>query len=289
MNVGKIRIGLSGWSYEEWDGVFYPADLASRHRLAHVAKTFSTVEVNGTFYSLTTPAAVRSWKNEAPSPFVFAIKGSRYITHTRRLRDAKVPLANFLASGLLDLGGQLGPILWQLPPNLEFNRVELTSFLDLLPRDSTTAVRMARAHDDKVDDVSYGDRANHRIRHVIEFRHPSFLNAEAIALARRFGCAVACSHSSEWPTVADVTAGFMYIRLHGPGEIYQSGYDEHRLKRWAERISTWRSGGEVDDMQTYSKAKPPARKERDVYVYFDNTAAGHAPKDAMRLKELLSV
>lgn len=282
--MGNIRIGLSGWSYDEWDGRFYPDDLSPDDRLGYVADTFDTVEVNGTFYSLTDPASVRRWREQTHPGFAFAIKGSRYITHTKRLKDPDTAVANFFASGILDLGAQLGPILWQLPPNLEYDRDRLEHFLDLLPHDTNGAVSLARQHDDRVEDVSYGDGTNHRVRHVIEFRHPSFLQSEAVATAKRHGCALACSHSTEWPLVPDVTAGFVYIRLHGPGEVYASGYDDEELRRWGRRIETWKRGGQVEDIEKVADVGPPAREERDVYVYFDNTAAGHAPEDARKLQ-----
>ena len=285
--MGRIRIGPSGWSYDEWSGGFYPSGLSSEERLEYVADRFDTVEVNGTFYSLTTPSAVRGWRDQTPQWFIFAIKGSRYITHVKRLRDPAQALANFFASGVLDLGERLGPVLWQLPPNLKFDRDRLEAFLELLPHDTDQAAALAREHDDRVGAVSYGDGVNHRLRHVVEFRHPSFFSAEPLSLARQHGCAVACSHSTEWPLSGDVTAGFVYIRLHGPGETYASGYGDDELRRWAERAGTWRGGGEVDDLPTFSEAQPPERKERDVYVYFDNTAAGHAPEDALRLRGLL--
>jgi uncharacterized protein YecE (DUF72 family) len=284
--MGKSRIGLSGWSYDEWDGGFYPEDLPADGRLKWVSGRFDTVEVNGTFYSLTSPASVRKWREQTPSSFIFAIKGSRYITHTKRLREPATALANFFASGLLELGGRLGPILWQLPPNLEYDPDVLGRFLQLLPHDTDAAASLARRHDDRVEEVSFGDGSNHRLRHVIEFRDPSFLQREAVATVKRHGCALACSHSSEWPLVSDVTAGFVYIRLHGPDEIYASGYSDGELRRWGHRIETWRSGGQVDDLETIADLAPPPRQERDVYVYFDNTAAGHAPEDARRLQHL---
>jgi uncharacterized protein YecE (DUF72 family) len=285
--MGKIRIGLSGWSYDEWSGDFYPADLPADDRLRYLADRFDTVEVNGTFYSLTTPDAVRSWRDQTSRRFVFSVKGSRYITHNKRLHDPGQAMANFFASGILDLGRRLGPILWQLPPNLRYDRDDLEQFLDLLPHQTEAAVSLARRHDDRVDKASYGDGNNHRVRHVLEFRHPSFLVPEAMSITRRHGCAVACSHATDWPLAADVTAGFVYVRLHGPGEVYASRYEDEDLQRWAERVETWHRGNEVGDLATFSQSRPPERKERDVYVYFDNTAAGHAPQDALRFQEML--
>lgn len=286
--MGKIRIGVSGWSYDEWSGGFYPRGLSSAERLGYVADRFDTVEVNGTFYSLTTPSAVRSWRDRTPDGFIFAIKGSRYITHIKRLHDPSQAVANFFASGVLELGDKLGPIIWQLPPNLEYDRKDVERFLELLPHETDEAALLARQHDDRVKDASYGDATNHRIRHVVEFRNPSFLAAEPLSLARRHGCAVACSQATGWPLVGDVTAGFVYVRLHGPGEVYASGYGDDELRGWAGRVQSWRAGNAVDDLPTFSEAQPPERKERDVYVYFDNTGAGHAPEDALRLKMFLN-
>lgn len=285
--MGKIRIGLSGWSYDEWAGGFYPDNLPAGKRLGYVADRFDTVEVNGTFYALTDPASVKSWREQTPAGFIFAIKGSRYITHIKRLRDPRSALANFFASGVLELGSKLGPILWQLPSNLEYEQDALERFLDLLPSDTEAAADLARDHDDRVKEVSYGDGAKHRVRHVIEFRNSSFYNREAVAAVKRHGCALACSHSTDWPLVPDVTAGFVYVRLHGPNEIYASGYPDDELRRWADRIETWRSGGRVGDVETIADLTPPQRQQRDVYVYFDNTAAGHAPDDALTLKALV--
>lgn len=285
--MGKIRVGLSGWSYDEWEGGFYPDDLASEHRLRHVAERFDTVEVNGTFYGLTDPATVRRWRSETPSEFVFAVKGSRYVTHIKRLKGVDRAVANFFAQGVLELGGQLGPILWQLPPRLRFDHHKLDSFLALLPHTTNEASELARSHDDRVEDVSFGDGSNHRVRNVVEFRDPSFLDTDAVALAKRHSVAVACSASTEWPMVADVTAGFVYVRLHGPGEIYASRYSEDGLRAWARRCEAWRDGDLVHDLDTTSNVSPPKRKTRDVYVYFDNTARGHAPGDARRLQTMI--
>lgn len=285
--MGEIRIGLSGWSYDDWDGEFYPLDLPERDRLRYVAERFDTVEVNGTFYSLTSPTVVRKWREQTPARFIFAVKGSRYITHTKRLHDAARAVANFMASGLLDLGAKLGPILWQLPPNLAFDHQTLDRFLGLLPHDTTGAVALAHEHDERVEEVSYGDGKNHRMRHVIEFRHPSFFQDDAVGLVKKHGLAMACSHSKEWQVAADVTAGFVYVRLHGPGEAYASGYDDAALRRWADRANTWREGGDVEDLPTVSRLVPPRRDQRDVYFYFDNTAGGHAPYDALRLRDLI--
>lgn len=285
--MGRIRVGLSGWSYDEWRGDFYPEDLSRDDELSHAASRFDTLEVNGTFYGLTDPGSVRAWYDETPYDFVFAVKGSRYITHTKRLSGTESALANFFASGILDLDQKLGPVLWQLHPNMKFDADRVESFLSSLPHDTDAAIELAKRHDDRIEDVSYGPGENHRVRHVLEPRHETFLDPELARIARDHGVALAFSHSSEWPYLEEITAGFVYIRLHGPGELYSSPYGDERLRRWADRIVEWRDGGVPSDSDRISDAQPPTRKSRDVYVYFDNTAAGHAPKEAEALMEMI--
>ena len=285
--MGKVRIGVSGWSYDEWRGDFYPAELNQNEELDFAASKFDTIEINGTFYSLTDPESCRHWRESTPADFVYAVKGSRYITHTKRLHDFKTPLSNFLASGVLELEEKLGPTLWQLPPNMKLDPDRLDEFLETLPGNTSEAVDLAREHDDRVESVSYGSGRNHRLRHVLEVRHPSFFRPETATIAKRHGVALCTSHSTEWPLLEQVTAGFVYIRLHGPGEIYASGYSDDDLAGWAERIEVWLGGGEPEEAELISDLNPPRRQERDVYVYFDNTASGHAPRNALRLRELL--
>lgn len=286
--MGKIRIGVSGWSYEEWKGRFYPEDLSDDELLRFAAKTFNTIEINGTFYSLVDPSTCRRWRKLAPRELRYALKGSRYITHIKRLKDPARPLANFFASGILELGPLMGPILWQLPANYALNPDRIDRFLSVVPHDTEAAAELAKDHDDRVQDVSYGDGETHRIRHVLEFRHESFLVPETARIARRHGVALASSESSEWPYVEEITAGFVYLRLHGPDEIYASPYGASALDRWAERINAWKRGEEPEDAARLSDLKPPTRKERDVYVYFDNTAHGHAPNEARGLSERIA-
>ncbi|HEX6299836.1 MAG TPA: DUF72 domain-containing protein [Acidimicrobiia bacterium] len=286
--MGKIRIGISGWSYKEWKGGFYPDDLADDDQLEFAARVFDTIEINGTFYSLTDPATCSRWRDATPRDFQYAVKGSRYISHNLRLNDARPALANFFASGVLELGDRLGPFLWQLPQNFKFDGERLDSFLGMLPKDTEAAAVMARDHDDRVEDVSYGPGERHLIRHALEIRHYSFLQPEMARIAQRHGVALCSSHSSEWPYIEEITAGFIYLRLHGPRKLYASQYSESALDRWADRIETWNAGEEPDDAERISDLEPPSRKERDVYVYFDNTAHGHAPMDAQRLMDRIS-
>jgi uncharacterized protein YecE (DUF72 family) len=286
--MGKIRIGISGWSYKEWKGGFYPDDLSDDDYLEYAASVFDTIEINGTFYSLTDPATCRRWREAAPHGFQYAVKGSRYITHNKRLNDPRTALANFFASGILDLGERLGPILWQLPQNFSFDGKRLNAFLQMLPRDTEAAADLARGHDGRVEDVSYGPGDRHRVRHVLEIRHESFLRPEMARIAQHHGIALCSSHSSKWPYIEETTAGLIYLRLHGPGKLYASQYSDSDLDWWANRIRTWERGGNPDDAERISDLDPPSRKERDVYVYFDNTAQGHAPRNAQQLMDRVS-
>jgi uncharacterized protein YecE (DUF72 family) len=285
--VAKIRIGVSGWNYDEWKGNFYPEGLPESDRLAHAASVFDTIEVNGTFYGLTDPGTCRAWREAVPDHVELAIKGSRYITHMKRMGEPETPLANFFASGILEIGPNLGPVLWQLPARHRFDVERLDRFLALLPKDTVEAAELARGHDRRVEDPAYGDGSRHRMRHVLEVRHQSFLNEEAVEIVRSHGVALCFSHSAEWPYIEEITAGFVYLRLHGPRLPYASEYSEGELRVWARRIEAWRGGSEPGDAARITEHEPPDRRERDVYVYFDNTAHGYAPADATKLTRLL--
>ena len=225
-----MRIGISGWRYEPWRGVFYPAKLAHRRELAYAAGVFPTIEINGTFYSLQRPNNFAAWAAETPDDFIFAVKGSRFITHMKRLRNIRVPLANFLASGLLRLGPKLGPILWQFPPNFRFNPPVFESFLKILPRDTEAAAALARRHDQRVTGrAAMKIDAVRPMRHAVEIRHNSFLVPEFIDMLRAHNVAFVCADTVEWPRRMDLTSDFVYCRLHGSEELYVSGYDDASL------------------------------------------------------------
>lgn len=212
-----MRIGISGWRYAPWRGVFYPRALPQRAELAYAARTFASIEINGSFYSLQHPSSWRAWYEATPAGFEFAVKGPRFLTHMKRLREARRPLANFLASGVLALREKLGPILWQLPRNFRFEPARFEEFFALLPADTAAALHLARGRDARM----YGRSvlkidAPRRLRHAIEVRHESFRDPAFIALLRRFGIALVVSDSPRlWPRLEDVTADFLYLRLHG--------------------------------------------------------------------------
>lgn len=284
--MGTVRIGISGWRYAPWRGVFYPKGLVQRSELAYAAGTFRTIEINGTFYALQRPENFRNWQAETPDDFVFAVKAPRYITHIRRLKEAEKPLANFLASGVLRLGRKLGPILWQLPPNLPFDAERLDAFLGLLPRTSRQAADLAQNHEDRLAGRAWTETdAERPLRHALEVRHDSFRTPDFIRLLRRHGVALVVADAPDWPRLMDVTADFVYCRLHGAEELYASGYDSASLDRWADRVAAWAAGSEAEGDHAGLPAQRTAA--RDVYVYFDNDAKVHTPFDAQALTERL--
>ncbi len=283
---GEIRIGISGWNYKGWRGQFYPVGLPHKRELSYAADTFNSVEINGTFYSLKRPENFLKWSEAVPDDFVFAVKGSRYITHIRRLTEIRAPLANFFASGILRLGTKLGPILWQFPPFFRFNAEKLEHFFKLLPRDTEQAVRLARQHDKRTSHRSWmKTEANRPIRHCIEIRHESFKVPEFVELLRQNNVALVCADTVEWPRLMDVTSDFMYCRLHGSEVLYASGYDEGALDTWARRVVTWSTGSEPEDAERIINQPCPLTMPRDVYVYFDNDAKVRAPYDAQGLMQ----
>ena len=265
--MGRIRVGISGWTYAGWRGDFYPRGLVHRLELAYAAERMNTVEINGSFYSLQRPTSYASWRDQTPDDFVFAVKGGRFITHMKKLRDVETPLANFFASGVLALGPKLGPVLWQLPETLPYDAERLADFFALLPRTTTEAAELGKAHDAKVPDdraLTVAD-AERPIRHALEFRSRSYCTDEAFDLLRAhdIGCVVADT-AGKWPMAEAVTSDFVYVRLHGDTELYASGYSVEALDRWADKCRAWSEQG-------------------DVYVYFDNDAKGFAPHDATAL------
>jgi uncharacterized protein YecE (DUF72 family) len=238
---GRIRVGTSGWSYDHWAGVFYPDHLPGARRLEYYASRFDTVEIDNTFYRLPTEHAVAAWRDTVPDGFAFAVKGSRLITHFRRLGDVDAALAEFLGrmSGLRE---KLAVVLWQLPPNLRADPALLDRFLGRLPDGG--------------------------LRHAVEFRHASWLAEETFAVLRRHGAAHVHVSSDAMPENHTPTADFVYVRFHGTA-TYHGKYERPALEPWAEFL------------------RLQADEGRDCYVYFNNDAEGHAPRDAARLLEML--
>ncbi|WP_461120373.1 DUF72 domain-containing protein [Saccharothrix stipae] len=244
VTVGEIRIGTSGWRYAEWRGNFYPRGLQQRLELQFLSRRLDTVEINGSFYGLRKPTDFKSWFERTPEDFVFAVKAHREITHDKRLRDVGKDVEAFFDSGVLDLGPKLGPILWQLPPMLPWRPERLAAFLELLPGPP--------------------------VRHALEVRHPSWDTPELAELLARHNVSLVVAESAgRFPELHELTADFVYVRLHGDEELYVSAYSDDALDHWASRVREWSA-------------------RRDVYVYFDNTMRGAAPFDALALAERIS-
>ncbi len=291
--MARIRIGISGWRYPPWRGVFYPRGLPQRSELAYAAGIFTAIEVNGSFYSLQDPQSYAQWYADTPADFVFALKGPRYITHMLKLRGIERPLANFFASGVFCLKEKLGPILWQFPPRFTYPAERFERFVALLPQDTDSAAALARRRDARMRGRSRLSPGPARaLRHAIEVRDPSFLVPEFIALLRRHGVALVIAETAgRWPLRGDITADFAYLRLHGNRRMYQSGYGERSLQRWAERIRAWHGGGRPADVPCVLPAlSVPAHGPRDVYCFFDNTDVKlRAPADAQALMRRLEL
>lgn len=265
---GRVLIGVSGYNYMSWRGPFYPQKLPPRRFLEHISRRLPSVELNATFYSLQSPACFGRWVEETPPGYIFAVKGSRFITHNLKLGRPERALANFYASGVLALGKKTGPFLWQLPPLLRFNPERIEAFIDALPRTTAEAERLAAGHDPGL--LKRGALAEAagrcRYRHVFEVRHPTWMDPAFFALLRRRRCGfVIADTAGKFPYAEEVTADFVYVRLHGSQVLYTSGYTDAELDGWADRVERW------------------ARAGLDVYVYFDNDAQAYAPVDAERL------
>ena len=268
-----VHIGVSGWRYAPWRGTFYPKGLRQRDELHHISRRMSSVEVNGSFYSLQRPQSYLAWSAATPGDFVFAVKGGRFITHMKKLSGVETALANFFGSGVLALGEKLGPVLWQLPAVLSFDAARVTAFLEQLPRTTGEAAALSLKHDERLEGRAWTTTDRCRpLRHALEARHPSFGEPPSVELLRRYDVALVVSDSAgTWPQLDERTADFAYARLHGDAELYTSGYTPEALRQWANRVRRWRDDG------------------RDVYVYFDNDVKVRAPFDAIALAGLLGV
>lgn len=290
--MAAVRVGISGWTYPPWRDEFYPVGLPQRLELAYASRRFNSLEINGTFYSLQKPASFEAWHDASPPGFVFSLKGGRYVTHMRRLKDVRAPLANYFASGVLRLRDKLGPFLWQFPPSMPFDEDRFRVFLDLLPHDTGALARLASEHDDFLDGaVALEPDAARPVRHAVEFRHKSFLTDRFVDLVREHNIAlVAADVAGKFPTAQDVTADWVYIRLHGSRTLYASGYGPKELDAWSDRIRAWHDGTEPDDAHRIGQASPAVPAGRDVYVYFDNTDVKlRAPVDARSMAERLGI
>ena len=260
VEAGNIRVGVGGWTYEPWRSTFYPPDVPRKRELEYASRQLTTIEINGTYYRLQTPASYAKWRDATPDEFVFAVKAPRYATNRKVLAEAKQSIALFFKSGLAELGDKLGPVLWQFAPTKQFAPLDFERFLDLLP-----------------------PRAGSRpLRHVLDVRHESFMTGEFLGLANRYGVAVVFADTDEYPSFADVTADFVYARLMRCAAPVKTGYTSRALTTWAQRAHVWAQGGEPNDLprvrQDTAESVP-----RDVFIYFISGAKERAPAAARAL------
>lgn len=248
--AADVRVGIGGWTFAPWRGSFYPEGLAHSRELHYASRRLTSIEVNGTFYSTFRPATFAKWHGKTPDGFLFSLKAHRLATHRRVLAEAGDAVTRFVESGIAELKGKLGPIVWQFMPTKAFEPEDFEAFLALLPR--------------AVDGC--------RLRHALDVRHASFATPAFLALARRYGCVPVCTDSEKFPAIADAEAGFAYLRLMRGQADVPTGYPPEAIARWAEGVRAWTGG-----------ARP-----RDVFVYFINGAKERAPAGAMELLRQLA-
>jgi uncharacterized protein YecE (DUF72 family) len=262
--AGHIYVGIGGWTFAPWRGVFYPKGLPHAKELGYAAAHLTSIEINGTFYRTQTPATFSKWARDVPDGFVFSVKGPRFVTHRRELKDARDSIERFLESGVLELGDRLGPLLWQFPPTKKFDEADFGSFLELLPKD-------------------FGGR---RLRHVVEIRHDNFCVPALVRLLRRFAVPVVFSEHETYPAIADATGDFLYLRLQKGIDSVATGYPAAAIAAWAARIRKW-AAGDVPAGLPLIEATPSETKPRDVFVYFIHEGKIRAPAAAVKLMEFL--
>jgi uncharacterized protein YecE (DUF72 family) len=255
-----VHVGIGGWIFAPWRDNFYPAGLTQKRELEYASRHVTAIEVNSTFYSPQKPATYAKWRSETPDGFVFSLKAPRYCTDRRVLADAGKSIDAFIAP-LAEFGDRLGPIVWQLQANKAFEAADLDAFLALLPR----AVN------------------GQALRHALEVRHASFQCADYVQLARRHGCATVFTDTPEYPSSADISADFVYARLRCSEANIATGYSASALDAWAQRIGTWRAGGEPDDLPRVGPTSAAPATPREVFVYFISAAKERNPAAAMAL------
>lgn len=263
MPSGKIRAGMGGWTFEPWEGTFYPDKLPKKKQLEFASRQVPTIEVNGTYYSTFKPTVYAGWAKETPDDFVFSVKALRYVTNRKVLAEAGESMTRFLESGPTVLGEKLGPIIWQFAPFKKFDAADFEAFMKLLPASQ--------------DGVA--------LRHVLEVRHASFAVPEFVALARKHGVAICYAHHHDYPEFADVTADFVYARLQKGEDSIPTAYSEKHLDEWAARAKLWAEGGQPDDLPYADPASKPQMKPRDVFVYIIHEGKLRAPQGAMAFME----
>lgn len=258
---GRIHLGIGGWNFAPWRGVFYPAGLTQAKELAYAASHLTSIEINSTFYGSQKPETFRKWASETPDGFVFSVKASRFATNRRVLAEAGDSVRRFLGSGITELGDRLGPVLWQFAPTKKFDEADFGAFLDLLPE----------------------QQDGRKLRHVIEVRHDSFMVPEFIALLRKYKMGVVYSEHETYPEIADITADFVYLRLQKGNDTLKTGYPPKALDAWAKRLQTYAAGAVPDDLPQVDAKSAPKPEPRDVFAYVIHEGKVRAPAAAMEL------
>jgi len=261
--AGTIRAGMGGWTFEPWEGTFYPEKLAKKKQLEFASRQVPTIEVNGTYYSGFTPATYTKWNSETPDDFVFSIKGNRFVTNRKVLAEAGESMAKFFGQGLEELGPKLGPLVWQFAPTKKFEPDDFEAFLKLLPE----------------------KHAGLKLRHALEVRHPSFAVPEFVALAEKHGMAICYAHHHDYPEFADATADFVYARLQKGEDDEPTAYRPKELDTWAARAKLWAEGGQPDDLPYADETRKAKQQARDVFVYFIHEGKIRAPHAAKAFME----
>jgi uncharacterized protein YecE (DUF72 family) len=261
----RIYVGIGGWTFAPWRGEFYPKGLPHAQELSYAGERLTSIEVNGTFYRSQTPATFRKWASEVPDGFVFALKGSRFVTNRRVLKEAGESVERFLGSGVTELGAKLGPLLWQFAPFKKFDEADFGGFLELLP-------------------ATFDGRP---IRHVVEVRHDSFKTPAFIALLRKFQTPVVFTDHATYPNIADITGDFLYARLQQGQDIVPTAYPPKQIGQWAERLQTWAQGKEPNDLPRVDAKSKPKATPRDVFAYVIHEGKVRAPAAAMAMIQKL--
>jgi uncharacterized protein YecE (DUF72 family) len=259
-----IRVGIGGWTYEPWRGLFFPEKLPKTKELFHASRCVTSIEVNGTFYGTFTPKTFRKWHDETPDEFVFSLKAPRVAVNRRILGEAGPSIAKFFESGVSEIKSKLGPILWQLPPFKKYDAEDIDAFLALLPK--------------TVDNIA--------LRHALELRHESFQTKSFILQARKANVAVVLADKPKYPMVADLTSDFIYLRLQDASAEIETGYKLADMQNWARLARAWEKGGEPEQLPLLAPTGEP-RKSRDVFVYFINGAKERAPAAAEAMIRIL--
>ena len=262
---GTIRAGMGGWTFEPWEGTFYPDKLSKKKQLEFASRQVPTIEINGTYYRGQTPETFAKWAADTPDGFVFSVKGNRFVTNKKVLGDAGESMQKFWDTGVHELGDRLGPIVWQFAPTKKFEPDDFEAFLKLLPA--------------QIKGV--------KLRHALEVRNASFIDPDFVALARKYKAAICYAHHHDYPEIADVTSDFIYARLQKGEDDVPTAYPPAELAEWADRAKVWAGGGLPGDLPLAAETAKPKAEPRDVFVYFIHEGKIRAPYAAMAFMERL--